>query len=76
MDEPEQVLADTIQQITANESPESVLWVISEIQSYAGALALPKKKVQKQRAKYFKGDHFSTVKEVLDEAEAQRDGIV
>lgn len=69
-------LADTIHQIAANESPESVLLGHFEIQSYAGALALPKEKVQRQRSKYFQDIHFRTVDEILETAAAKRDGIV
>ncbi|KAK5944758.1 hypothetical protein PMZ80_001958 [Knufia obscura] len=69
-------LADTINQITANESPMSVLAAQFEIESYAGALTFPKEKVQSQRAKYFQGMHFRTVEEILDAAAAQPDAII
>ncbi|KAF7510142.1 hypothetical protein GJ744_007041 [Endocarpon pusillum] len=68
-------LANTIHQVTANESPESVILGHFEILSYAGALALPKEKVQRQRSKYFQDIHFRTVDEILETA-AARDEIV
>ncbi|ERF71780.1 hypothetical protein EPUS_01695 [Endocarpon pusillum Z07020] len=68
-------LANTIHQITANESPESVFLGHFEILSYSGALALPKEKVLRQRSKYFQDIHFRTVDEILETA-AARDGIV
>lgn len=69
-------LADTINQLVANKSPEDVLFVQFEVQSYAGALALPKEKVQRQREKYFKGLHFRGIGELMEEAAANPGTIV
>ncbi len=69
-------LADTVQQIVDNESPEAVVAAHFELESYAGVLTFPKEKVQRHRTKYFPGVHFRTVEEILDAAAAQPDAIM
>ncbi|KAJ9608964.1 hypothetical protein H2200_006735 [Cladophialophora chaetospira] len=64
-------LADTVQQIVANESPESVLAAYFELHSYSGALTFPQEKVRRHREKYFQGVHFRSVEEILDDAAAK-----
>ncbi len=59
-------LAETVQQIVANESPESVLAAYFELHSYSGALTFPQEEVHRQREKYFPGVHFRSAEEVLD----------
>lgn len=69
-------LAASIRQIADNVSLESAYVGYFEIQSYAGALTLPKEKVQRQRAKYFPQVHFRTIEEILATAARQPDTIV
>ena len=69
-------LAETVQQIVANESPESVLAAYFELHSYSGALTFPKEKVQRQREKYFQNVKFRNVEEILDDAAARPDEVV
>ncbi|KAK5084640.1 hypothetical protein LTR05_005718 [Lithohypha guttulata] len=69
-------LADTINQIVANESPDSVLTAQFEVLSYSGASMFPKDKVQRHRAKYFPNLRFRNVEELLDAAAAARPGAI
>lgn len=69
-------LADTVLQIAQNESPENVFIAHFEIQSYSGALAFSQEKVQRHRAKYFKGLKFRTVRDMLDISAEHPDQIV
>lgn len=69
-------LADSIRLIADKESSESLYIGYFEIQSYSGALTLPREKVQRHRAKYFGNVHFRTIEEILDAATAQPDAIV
>lgn len=69
-------LADTIRQIVANESPESVSIGYFEILGYSGASAFPEDRVSRQRAKYFPNLHFRTIEEILAAAAKNTDQIV
>lgn len=65
-------LAPTIRRrIVANESPESVLAMYFEIQSYSSGLALSKQTVQRHREICFGGVHFHGVEEILGAALAR-----
>ena len=69
-------LADTVNQIIANDSADDVVVAHFELESYAGALELPKEKVKRDRVKHFQGLHFRTVAEVLDDTATRPSEIV
>jgi swainsonine biosynthesis oxidoreductase SwnR len=72
----EKPLADTVNQLFERKSDEDVMFVQFEVQSYAGALALPEDRVQRHREKYFKGLHFRSIRELMTEAAENHKKIV
>ena len=69
-------MADSVRQIIENDSPLSSLIGQFEIQSYSGASMLRQDTVRRQRAEYYPGIHFRTVKEVIMDAAAQPDTVI
>lgn len=60
-------LAESVNQLIENKDPYSRYQAIFEITSHSGALELSRAKVEAQREKYFKGLHFRSIDELLDE---------
>lgn len=69
-------LAQSIKQYMAHDSPHSNTVAMFELWAHSEALHFPWNKVERNRAKYFEGMAFRTLRELADEAAAEPSKVV